>query len=252
MDNTGLLDLAVALALDASELILSRRLRGYRSESKADLSVITEADRASEAVILRGLRAACPDIAVVAEEEVSAGLVPARRDRVWYVDPLDGTRDFAAERDNFTVNIGLVQDGRPVLGVVAEPAAARIYAGIVGEYAFVKDAAGRRPLRARTMPESGAHVLTAREDIPEAMWLSVLGTTKIARWERLGSALKFCRLAMGQADIYLRAGRSMAWDTAGPEAVLLAAGGSLRDLCGKNLDYAAADFVNSSFVARGK
>lgn len=251
MDQAALLELAERLAWEAAETILALRLRGFSTTLKPDHSAVTDADRAAEAVILRGLRAATPAIAVAAEEAIAAGDVPAPADMLWLVDPLDGTRDFAAERDCFAINIGLVRHGRPVLGVVCEPAAARLYGGIVGQFAYVQDSAGRRPIRARPCPARGAHLLTARETLDHPAITAALAGKSISSREQLGSSLKFCRIAEGQADLYARQGRSMEWDTAAPEAVLLAAGGALADLHGIALRYGKPGFANPSFIARG-
>ena len=132
MDDTALLNLAADLARQAGAVILAVRARGFATESKSDLSPVTEADRAAEAVIVQGLRRAAPDLPVVAEEEVAGGFVADRADTFWLVDPLDGTREFAAGRDDFAVCIGLVRDGRVALGVVGVPAQGELFGGIVG------------------------------------------------------------------------------------------------------------------------
>ncbi len=142
MDDTALLDLAVSLAWEAASLILSIRARGYATTQKSDRSPVTEADHAAEALITAGLRAAAPLIPIVAEEEISAGHIPRPGRATWFVDPLDGTRDFAAGRDTFCVNIGLVRDGLPALGAVVIPATAEIFGGIGGVGEWKKDGAG--------------------------------------------------------------------------------------------------------------
>jgi 3'(2'), 5'-bisphosphate nucleotidase len=129
MDNAALLTLVTGLAELAGTEILAIRDRGYRTQHKADRSVVTEADHAAEAIIVAGLRAALPGCTVVAEEEVASGKVTAATREFWLVDPLDGTREFTGGGDDFAVNIGLVRDGRPVLGVVGVPAAGEIIGG---------------------------------------------------------------------------------------------------------------------------
>ena len=197
------------------------------------------------------LRGATPGIEVVAEEEVSAGHRPSRSDTYWMVDPLDGTRDFVALRDGFTINIGLVRHGRPVLGVVAVPASAELFGGIVGRGAWKQGSAGRHPIHVRLPPPSGLTVLSSRDRADDAGVLAALSGCTISGIAQLGSALKFCRLAEGKADAYVRLGRTMEWDTAGPEAVLSAAGGSLRLLDGGELLYEKPDWANPPFVCRG-
>src|SRR5690349_20280851 len=116
MNDEALLELATALSLKAGEAILAVRARGFDVTRKEDRSPVTEADHAAEAIIVAGLRAATPDIPVIAEEEVAAGRITRPGHAFWLVDPLDGTREFTAGHDEFAVNIGLVREGRPVLG----------------------------------------------------------------------------------------------------------------------------------------
>ena len=250
-DETALLELAASLAWSAAELVLAYRARGCMTETKADTSVVTEADRQSEALIVEGLRGATPEIEVVAEEEISAGHTPRASAAYWMVDPLDGTRDFVALRDGFTVNIGLVRHGRPVLGVVAIPASAELFGGIVGRGAWKQDGAGRHAIRVRPPPPSGLSVLSSRASADDGGLLAALGDVPVASIRHLGSALKFCRLAEGAADAYVRLGRTMEWDTAGPEAVLAAAGGTLRLLDGDMLAYEKPGWANPPFICRG-
>ena len=151
MNDTDLLHLAADLAARAGAAILAVRARGFQTRSKTDESPVTEADHAAEAIIVAGLRAAC-SYAVIAEEEIEAGHVHEVGDTFWLVDPLDGTREFAAGHDEFTVNIGLVRDGRAVLGAVGVPALNEMFTGQVGVGAWKRDAAGHRPIQARPPP----------------------------------------------------------------------------------------------------
>jgi 3'(2'), 5'-bisphosphate nucleotidase len=250
-DDTTLLEIAAGLAWQAADLVLAWRARGCTTQTKPDASPVTEADREAEALITAGLRAATPGIEVVAEEEVSAGHAPAEAEAYWMVDPLDGTRDFVALRDGFCVNIGLVRQGRPVLGVVAVPASAELFAGIVGAGAWKQDRAGRHAIRVRPAPAAGLFVLSSRHGADDPALLAALGHLTVARITQLGSAIKFCRLAEGAADAYVRLGRTMEWDTAGPQAVLEAAGGSLRLLDGTTLGYRKPGWANPPFICRG-
>ena len=251
MDDTDLLEMAAKLAWEAASLILSIRARGYVTTTKPDRSQVTDADHAAEALITAGLRAAAPLIPVVAEEEVSGGYVPRPGRATWFVDPLDGTRDFAAGRDSFCVNIGLVRDGLPVLGVVALPATAEIFGGIVGVGAWKQDAAGRRPVRVRAAGPGGLTVLASRHYDDDPRLREYLRGRAVASVTHLGSAIKVCRVAEGAADMYPRFARTMEWDTAGPHAVLAAAGGSMTCLDGTALRYGKPGWANPGFVARG-
>lgn len=256
MTEETLLALAADLAEQAGVAILAVRARGFVVVRKADASPVTEADHAAEAIILAGLRAATPDIPVVAEEEmaaghlVEAGVVEAGH-AFWLVDPLDGTREFTAGRDEFTVNIALVRDGRPVLGVVGVPATGEMFLGIVGQGASKRDAAGRRKIAARKPPPEGATVLASRSHGNAAALDEFLAGRKVARIANYGSSLKFCRMAEGLADLYPRHGRTMEWDTAAAQAVLEAAGGAVLRMDGTPLRYGKPGWENPYFYATG-
>jgi 3'(2'), 5'-bisphosphate nucleotidase len=252
MEDTELLALAAELADRAGAAILAVRARGFAVERKDDRSPVTEADRAAEALIVAGLRAAAPEIPVIAEEEVSAGRITAPAAQYWLVDPLDGTREFAAGRDEFVVNIGLVRDGRAQLGVVAAPVHGEMFGAIAGRGAWKRDASGERPIAARPPPAGGLVVLASRShgDVPRLA--AFLAGRTVARVENYGSALKICRLAEGAADLYPRFGRTMEWDTCAPQAVLEAAGGSVRTTDGARLGYGKPGWENPDFVCAGR
>jgi 3'(2'), 5'-bisphosphate nucleotidase len=251
MDDAALLDLAARLAWDAAALILSIRARGFSTREKDNRSPVTEADHEAEALITAGLRAAAPLIPIVAEEEISAGVIPRPGRATWFVDPLDGTRDFAAGRDTFCVNIGLVRDAVPVLGVVAIPATAELFGGIVGVGAWKQDAAGRRPIRVRARPSAGLDVLVGHRYSDDPRLRAYLRDKGVASVTHMGSAIKVCRVAEGVADLYPRFSRTMEWDTAAPQAVLEAAGGSLTLLDGTALRYGKPGWANTGFVVQG-
>jgi 3'(2'), 5'-bisphosphate nucleotidase len=252
MDDAALLNFITGLAEQAGAKILAIRERGFRTEHKADRSVVTEADHAAEAIILAGLREALPGCTVVAEEEVASGKVTAATAEFWLVDPLDGTREFSSGGDDFAVNIGLVRDGRPVLGVVGVPAAHEILGGIVGVGAWRQKDAERSPIAARVAPEEGLTVVCSRHHGDQAMLDSYLHGRRVARLVNFGSSLKFCRVASGVADLYPRFGRTMEWDTCAPQAVLEAAGGAVETLDGHQLLYAKPGWDNPHFVCWGR
>ncbi|MFL5282421.1 MAG: 3'(2'),5'-bisphosphate nucleotidase CysQ [Rhodopila sp.] len=252
MNDRALLDLAATLAEMAGAKIREIRDRGFRVQHKADQSVVTEADEAAEALILSGLRAALPGCTVVAEEAVAAGAVPRATPEFWLVDPLDGTREFSSGGDDFAVNIGLVRDGRPVLGVVGVPATGEMFGGIVGVGAWRQKDGARRSIVARLCPPEGLTVVASRHHGDAARLDSFLNGRKVARQVNFGSSLKFCRLAEGQADLYPRFGRTMEWDTCAPQAVLEAAGGAVETLDGRPLRYGKPGWENPHFVCRGQ
>jgi 3'(2'), 5'-bisphosphate nucleotidase len=251
-DNTALLDSIVAIARDAGKVILPYYRVDTAVDGKADGSPVTAADRAAEVVIIDALKKLTPDIPVVAEESVEAGRIPdVSGGRFWLVDPLDGTKEFINRRDDFTVNIGLVEDGTPVLGVVLTPVDGMAWAGAIGAGAWEEDGAGnRRTITVRRPDASGLTVVASKSHRnPELE--DYIATLTVKESVSRGSALKFCLVARGEADIYPRTGPTMEWDTAAGHAVLLAAGGSLTTFDGQPFLYSKPDFRNGHFIARG-
>jgi 3'(2'), 5'-bisphosphate nucleotidase len=240
-------DLAEA-ARQAGDAILEVVRRGFEIEAKQDSSPVTEADRAAELIILAALARAAPGVPVIAEEEVAAGRIPAHGDVYFLVDPLDGTKEFVRGGDDYTVNIGLIEQGTPKLGVVFAPATGKLHAGCVGEGSWLEDANGRVPIRTRARGElttavaSKSHLNQATVDYLDA----AVGTCGFAA---IGSSLKFCIVAEGHADIYPRASPTSEWDTAAGHAVLLAAGGLVDGPDGTPLRYGKPAFLNRAFVA---
>jgi 3'(2'), 5'-bisphosphate nucleotidase len=250
MDDRDLLSLAADLARKAGAIIMAVRARGFDVLRKADATPVTEADRSAEALIVDGLRRAQP-YPVIAEEEIAAGRVVDPGEEFWLVDPLDGTREFAQLRDEFTVNIGLVRGRRAVLGAVAVPACGELFAGIVGKGAWKRTAAGESAIRARRPPPEGLHVLASRHYAADPRLAEFLKGHKVASVANMGSAIKFCRLAEGAADFYPRLGRTMEWDTAAPQAVLEAGGGTVRRMDGGALAYRKPGWENPPFICTG-
>ena len=243
------------IARQAGDLILQVYAASFEVRDKADASPVTEADERAEALIVAALQALTPDVPVVAEEAAARGDSPKPGDRFWLVDPLDGTREFVSRNGEFTVNIALIEAGQPVLGVVLEPVARRLYAGVVGQGAWVQDATGRRAMACRPVPpaaEPGWVMACSRSHGDEAALNRWLAGRPVAQRLAVGSSLKFGLIANGQADVYPRLGRTMEWDTAAGHAVLLAAGGSVTDLQGQALHYGKPGFENPHFVAWGQ
>jgi 3'(2'), 5'-bisphosphate nucleotidase len=246
----------VTAAIDAGRAIIEIYSRGFEVQRKEDASPVTEADHAAEAIILERLARIAPGVPVVAEEEVSAGRIPAVGNRFFLVDPLDGTREFVARRGDFTVNIALVENGEPVLGVVYAPANSKLFAGDVANgIAFRSaqrtdsaDLAPREPIRVRPIPAQGVTAVASRSHrTPETD--AFLLRAKVKDLVSIGSSLKFGLVAAGEADLYPRLGTTMEWDTAAGHAVLAAAGGKVTTLDGTPLHYGKPDFRNPSFVA---
>jgi 3'(2'), 5'-bisphosphate nucleotidase len=244
------------IARDAGALILGIYGSDFAVQAKADASPVTEADEAAERLIVKALAALHPACPIVAEEAAARGEAPAAVRCFWLVDPLDGTREFVSRNGEFTVNIAFVEDGEPVLGVVFVPVQDRLYAGAVGQGAWLVEQGRRRAIGCRALPNAGATLACSRSHGDEAAmqaWLAAQGDAgRVAARLSAGSSLKFGLIAAGEADLYPRFGRTMEWDTAAGHAVLRAAGGSVCDLAGQPLRYGKPGFENPAFVARGR
>ncbi len=253
MDDKALLDMLFGLAAQAGDAILRVRAEGFTTQSKDDDSPVTAADHAAEAVIVTALRAAMPQVPVVAEEEMAGGHIPERASTYWLVDPLDGTKEFSRGRDDFCVCIGLIRAGRPALGVIHGPVLARAWGGIVGSGAWMRDAAGARAITARTAPAVGLSVLASRSHGSDPRLGPFLAGRQVADVRNMGSALKFGLVADGSADLYPRFGPTMEWDTAAGQAIVEAAGGTVIDVAtGLPLAYGKPGWRNADFYVTGR
>jgi 3'(2'), 5'-bisphosphate nucleotidase len=248
-DLTGLLGDLIATADGAGDAIM--QLYGVAEiRTKADASPVTEADEAAEALIVGRLAALTPEIPIVAEESAAKGKLPEDVGSLfWLVDPLDGTKEFISGNGEFTVNIALIRDGLPLLGVVGAPAKGLLYA-TDGKTATRRLGGTTEQIAARHPPDEGLHAAVSRSHL-DAETEIFLTEFRIAGRVSGGSSLKFCLVAEGSADIYPRFGRTMEWDTAAGHAVVRAAGGSVRDVDGNELAYGKPGFENPSFVVRG-
>ena len=241
------------IAAEAARLILPLWRSGLEVISKADNSPVTEADRRGEALILEGLARRFPGLPVISEEDASEfGAPEAIGPRFFLVDPLDGTKAFVRGDPHFTVNIGLIDHGRPVAGVVAAPASGEVWR-TCAEGVLKRHGDGPAELvRARAWPDGAALALishTMKTETADAL----AAQYGFHRREPMDSSIKFCRIAEGAADIYPRHGPTMEWDTAAGHAVLVAAGGKVTTPEGEPFLYgkAADGFRNGWFVARG-
>jgi 3'(2'), 5'-bisphosphate nucleotidase len=242
-----------ALTRRAGAAIMDIYATDFEHRTKADESPVTAADLAAEAIIETELAQLTPDIPLVAEEAASEGRLPEiSNGRFWLVDPLDGTREFLNRNDEFTVNIALIVDAVPVLGVVHAPALALTYTGIHGSGATrIQDGHPEAPIAVRPVPEEGVTIVASRRHgDPEAIDRLLRGRPVAGR-KTAGSSLKFCLVAAGKADIYPRFGRTMEWDTAAGHAVLAGAGGQVTDAHGAPFTYGKPGFENPPFIAWG-
>lgn len=256
MDDRQIVATFRTLALEAGDLIMEVYSReDFEVASKSDASPVTEADEAADAHISAGLRAAFPDAVLVTEEQANTHSIEANSFII--VDPLDGTKEFINRRGDFTVNIAMVRDGAPVLGVVYAPAKERLFytdgaGGAVEEAGpFDKAAAGEvKPISVSAEPDNGALKVVASKSHRDAATDAYISKYQTSDSKSAGSSLKFCLVATGEADLYPRLGRTMEWDTAAGDAVLRAAGGIMVKFEDHAIfDYGKSGFANGFFIA---
>ena len=251
-------------AVRAGALIMRFYEADFTVRQKADHSPVTDADEASSRLILAALEELAPEIPAVCEEAVAAGQAPAIAGRFFLVDPLDGTKEFISKNGEFTVNIALIDRGRPVAGTVYVPVRKRLFSGWwdgAEKAAFEQEvdprgapelvlAGAPRPIAAR-WPATDGLVVVASRSHRDAATDTLLEKYPVKSFVAAGSSLKFCLLAAGEADFYPRLGPTMEWDTAAGQAVLEAAGGSVLTLDGSPLAYGKQSFKNPFFMAWG-
>jgi 3'(2'), 5'-bisphosphate nucleotidase len=245
------------LVIRAGNAILAVNRSVMKVDGKTDGSPVTEADLAADRIIGEGLARLAPDIPSLSEERVELARLPYEAS-FFLIDPLDGTKEYVAGRNEFTVNLALVTRGAPLLGIVAAPALGLIWRGIVGRGAerltLGSGAPSVEPIRTRPCPPPGQPWTAAvsrshGDDRTEAFIAQRPGAVR----SELGSAVKFGRVAEGLADIYPRLSRTCEWDVAAGHAVVTAAGGRITDSKGAPLHFGAgrADFIVPEFIAWG-
>jgi 3'(2'), 5'-bisphosphate nucleotidase len=248
-----LLDRVEQIALAAGEAIMQVYAGEFEVTQKPDASPVTAADMAANEVILHRLAQLQPALPVLSEESVEAFSGPDAAGRYWLVDPLDGTKEFIKRNGEFSVNIALIEQGRPVLGVVHAPALGVTWLGAQGVGAFKRDATGvRQPIRvARRAPGTPWRVLGSRSHLgPKTLaWMEALGDYTLTR---RGCSIKLCLVAEGAADLYPRLGPTSLWDTAAGHAIVDAAGGCIKTPAGEVISYAHPErTLNPWFVVYG-
>lgn len=252
MPHSSLMEQVLDIARSAGHDIM-RYYAGKASVSfKEDSSPVTEADIAAHHIIVDGLRLLDPSIAIVSEEaNEEDNVTAAQQSRFWLIDPLDGTKSFIKKTDEFTVNIALIEAGKPIAGVVYVPAQDVMYYTLNGKEAF-KQVRGVEPVRivARQAPEDGVVVVASKSHrTPETD--AFIATLKVASILSASSSVKLCLVAEGEADVYPRFGRTMEWDIAAGHAVLEASGGAVRTEDGQPLLYGKRGLDNPYFIASG-
>lgn len=261
--DSALLPQLIRIAHEAGEAILSiyHRPESLQVDHKADSTPLTEADLAAHTLICASLERLTPNIPILSEESDSEQI----RDRLswqryWLVDPLDGTKEFIKRNGEFTVNIALIDQNRPVLGVVYAPAIQASYAGCVKTRTAFKCEGSRpntpkRPITTRVLTPFRPIALVVsrshRDPRIDAYIDQMKQLTPVSETP-MGSSLKLCLIAEGMADLHLRLGPTSEWDTAAAQAVLEAAGGQVSDLQGEPLRYNSKDsLINPDFMAVG-
>ena len=250
--SDALLDVAIRAALVAGEAIMRVYAEPFEVVQKSDQTPVTEADLASERIVVRMLTEAFPDIPIVSEETAPEDGFKPPAARFWVVDPLDGTKEFVAKNGEFCVCIGLVEDCVPVMGVVYGPAQRVTYAAN-GPGSAIRILGNGEPekIAARVPAADGLVVIHSRSHENSRRLAEYFQGHSILERKVCGSALKFGVLAAGDADFYPRFGTTMEWDTAAGQAILEAAGGCVLDFSGAPLRYGKHDLKNTGFLAWG-
>ncbi|WP_116089601.1 3'(2'),5'-bisphosphate nucleotidase CysQ [Sphingomonas crusticola] len=258
MDRDALLQALAEACVTAGAAIMAIYQSEFAVTMKDDASPVTAADAAGEKIILAALARLCPAVPVVAEEEASAGRIPDTDGHFYLVDPLDGTKEFVSRNGDFTVNVALIEDHAPSLGIVFAPVERRLFAGdvrrgiawsaIVAENGAI---GAPRLLSVRDVPVAGLSAVASRSHNSPATE-AYLDQFKVATRVSRGSSLKICMVACGEADLYPRLAPTMEWDIAAGDAVLRAAGGTLSAPDGTPMLYGKPRFFNAGFVAAGR
>lgn len=251
METTTLLAQLSRTARAAGHAVMQVYEEDHAASLKHDGSPVTKADQGAEAIILRDLERLEPHIHVVSEENVESHCL-APPDRFFLVDPLDGTKEFLKKdgQGGFTVNIALIEQGIPVLGVVYAPALDRMFVGGHGVGAVETSNGIQKKIRIRPCPGNGpvAVASCSHRDEETDGWLT---DNRITQTKSIGSSLKFCLVASGEVDVYPRFGCTMEWDTAAGDAVLRAAGGTVRTPDNQPFMYGKSEYRNGPFIACG-
>lgn len=251
MKNELFLNELCRIAKKGGEAIMPYYGQAFDVERKADKSPVTQADMAAHHVIVEQLSALTPDIPIISEEHAEHHL-PDHVKRFWLVDPLDGTKSFIRGTGEFTVNIGLIEDGVPALGVIYIPVERMMYWGALGVGAWrQQDGADKQIIATRAVPADGmAAVISFSHLDPETE--AYMAPIKISGRVSASSSLKFCRVAEGGADIYPRFGPTMEWDTAAGHAIVTAAGGRVERPDGNAFEYGKDGLRNGPFIVFGR
>jgi 3'(2'), 5'-bisphosphate nucleotidase len=247
-----MLEKVVPIAVAAGDAVMEVYARDFSSSEKDDKSPLTEADLASHHKIVEGLAELDPSIPILSEEAKATPYAERKEwTRFWLVDPLDGTKEFIKRNGEFTVNIALIEGGKPVLGVVHAPAIGATYSGVVGAGAWVERDGARTSIAAEPYSSGKLNVVASRSHAgpeTETMIESLRSKTGDCELVSIGSSLKLCLVAEGKAHLYPRLGPTMEWDTAAAHAVVEAAGATVTQTDGSELSYNKENLLNPYFL----
>lgn len=249
----GLVEQIGEIARDAGREIMNVYNTDFDVDAKGDGSPVTKADKLAEDIIFQAIRQnVTSDYPLIGEEHFDAGNVPDVAGKpFWLIDPLDGTKEFVKRTGDFTVNIALIEDGAPVLGVVHLPASDDTYiasrAGVFAQYGGEGTAI---QIACRQAPNEGMIAVASKNHMTQET-TDYLAKLPVGGTINVGSSLKFCRVAEGRADVYPRFGPTCEWDTAAGHAVLMFAGGEVVTPEGTPFRYGKPNFKNGFFIARG-
>jgi 3'(2'), 5'-bisphosphate nucleotidase len=252
----GLMEPLTDLVIRAGAAILAVNRRAMRIDGKLDGSPVTEADLAADGIIAEGLARLIPEIPALSEERVERAK-PPYSGSFFLIDPLDGTKEFVAGRDEFTVNIALVTNGTPLLGIIGAPALGLIWRGLVGygaERLKIGEGSLAESIHTRPHPKRGEPwIVAVSRSHGDSRTEAFIAERPGAIRQQLGSAVKFGRVAEGGADIYPRLAPTSEWDVAAGHAVVTAAGGKITDAQGADLQFGkgSPSFIVPEFIAWG-
>lgn len=239
------------LAIRAGEKIMEIHTSGFHVRIKEDNSPVTEADKASNQILMAGLREIAPGIPIMSEEEKHADYAARKNwEKFWCVDPLDGTKEFVKKNGEFAVCVALIEGVYPVLGVIYAPASRELYYGGTGLGAFTAPHQGEpNPISTAPVQDGEPVVAVASRSHPDPRVEDYLKDFNVSEKITVGSALKFCMLAAGRAQLYPRFNPTMEWDTAAGQAILEAAGGSMCFWNKNRFSYNKENLLNPGFLA---
>ena len=244
------------IAVRAGKAIMKVRAAGASAQYKGDGSPVTAADLEADEIIRHCLKRNVSEFPVITEETCTAASI-VDAERFILVDPLDGTKEFIQGTPEFTVNIALIEHGKPTVGAVFAPALGRLYIGgsnayrlEVADHDVEPSFSGMHPIEVRRPPAEGWRVVVSRSHLDPStkQWID---RHRISELKPSGSSLKFCAIAEGEADVYPRLAPTMEWDTAAGHAVLMAAGGCVTGIDGQPMQYGKPEYRNGHFVAWG-